>query len=101
MALQDLLLERLEANGAIEDTSDLLADQNEISGILRSLESKEMIIFQQKERERWNLTAEAQNTVDNGSPEATLYEAVVNSMDGLKISDIPVRCYRERLPQYS
>lgn len=90
MALQDIILERLEARGTIEDTFNIQTDQNQVSGVLRSLESREMVVFQQREREKWTLTAEAQSIVENGSPEAILYQAVVKSMEGLKISEIPV-----------
>lgn len=90
MSLQDIILQSLENNGSIEDTSALHADQKEVSGVLRSLESRNMINFKQLDQEKWTLTKEAQNIVDNGSPEATLYQAVVKSMDGLKISDIQV-----------
>lgn len=90
MSLQDSILQTLDKNGSIEDTSALHNDQNEVSGVLRSLESRNMITFKQLDKEKWNLTKEAQNIVDNGSPEATLYQAVVESMNGLKISDVQV-----------
>lgn len=90
MTLQDLVLQLLDENGSISDTSAIHEDQIEMSGVLRSLESKEMVVFKQKEKERWKLTAEAQSIVENGSPEAMLYEAVNKSLNGLKISEIPV-----------
>lgn len=90
MSLQDTILQALDRDGSITDTASLHSDQTEVSGILRSLESREMITFKQIDRERWILTKEAQNIVTRGSPEATLYEAVVKSLGGLKISDVQV-----------
>lgn len=88
--LQDRILQLLDQQGQIEDTSSLHDDQNEVSGVLRSLESRDMVAFKQIDAEHWKLTEEAQNVVEKGSPEAVLYEAVVKSMGGLKISEIPV-----------
>lgn len=90
MSLQDLVLQTLDKHGSIDDTSSLHSDQTEVSGVLRSLESREMITFKQIDKERWNLTQEAKNIVDHGSPEATLYDAIVNSIGGLKISEVQV-----------
>lgn len=89
-SLQDRILQSLEQQGKIENTSAIHEDQNEVSGVLRSLESRDMVAFTQIDTEHWKLTEEAQNVVEKGSPEAMLYEAVVKSMGGLKISDIPV-----------
>lgn len=89
--LQDRILQLLDQQGTIPDTLAIHDDQNEVSGVLRSLESRDMVAFTQIDKEHWNLTEEARNVVEKGSPEAMLYEAVVKSMGGLKISEITVR----------
>ena len=92
MDLQQLVLTTLDKNGSIKDTADLYNDQRELSGTLRSLESRDMITFSQIDKDRWILTAEAESIIQHGSHEAILFEAVVKAMGNLKISEIEVRC---------
>ena len=88
-ALQDTILQTLDKDGSIQDSSSLSSNQSEVSGVLRSLESREMVTFQQLDKEVWSLTKEAESIVERGSHEAVLFEAVTKAVGGLKISDIP------------
>lgn len=67
--------------------SDL--DFTTIKSALDRLSSRELIEYQQIDREQWILTAEAEGIVDNGSHEARVFEAVRLAKDGLKIKELP------------
>ena len=93
MELQQNILQALNETGSIGDTSVLFPDLSEgiVSSALRSLESKEMIVFSQRVGERWSLNTESRDIVKSGSYEARLFRFLVQSMGELKISDIAVR----------
>ena len=60
-----------------------------IKSALDRLGSRELVEYQQLDREQWTLTPEADVIVDNGSHEARVFEAVSSAKDGLKIKDLP------------
>ena len=60
-----------------------------IKSALDRLGSRELIDYQQIDRDQWILTPEAEGIVDNGSHEARVFEAVRSTTDGLKIKDLP------------
>ena len=59
-----------------------------IKSALDRLGSRELIEYQQIDREQWILTPEAEGIVDNGSHEARVFQAVKSAPDGLKITDL-------------
>lgn len=61
-----------------------------LKGALDSLHAREMVVFKTIDREEVVLTDEAQSVVNNGSPEAKVYDAVCGVVGGLKISELPV-----------
>ena len=60
-----------------------------IKSALDRLGSRELIEYQQIDREEAILTPEAEGIVKNGSHEARVFEAVRSAKDGLKIKDLP------------
>lgn len=50
-----------------------------------------MVTYRKIDREEAILTEEAEGIAANGSHEAKVFEAVRKAVDGLKISDLPVR----------
>lgn len=66
-------------------------DFTTIKSALDRLGSREMIIYEQIDREEASLTLEAQEIAAQGSHEAKVFEAVRQAVDGLKIADLPVR----------
>lgn len=50
-----------------------------------------MVTYSKIDREEAILTEEAEGIAANGSHEAKVFEAVRKAVDGLKISDLPVR----------
>jgi len=63
----------------------------EVKAALDRLKSREMVAYDTIEREEAMLTPEAKGVAASGSPEAKVYEVVRKAMDGLRISDLPVR----------
>ena len=62
-----------------------------LKGALDSLLSREMISYETVDKEVAVLTEEAEGIVRDGSHEAKVYQAVCAALDGLKISELPVR----------
>ncbi|KAI5287884.1 Phenylalanyl-tRNA synthetase, beta subunit, cytoplasmic [Ascosphaera aggregata] len=60
-----------------------------VKSALDSLASRDMVAYEQLEKEVVLLTKEAEDIVANGSPEAKVFEAVKAALEGLKISDLP------------
>ena len=69
----------------------------EIKSALDRLKSREMVDYDTIDNEEAILTPEAEGVAANGSPEAKVFEAVRASLDGLKISDLPV-CWLYCMP---
>jgi len=62
-----------------------------------------MVTYSKRDREEAVLTEEAEGIAANGSHEAKVFEAVRKAVEGLKISDLPVRgsnCMPARLDVY-
>ena len=64
---------------------------SEIKSALDRLNSREMVIYETIDKEEAILTPEAERIVANGSHEAKVFEAVLQAVGGMKLSDLPVR----------
>ena len=62
-----------------------------IKSALDRLASREMVLYKTIERDQALLTEEAQGIAQYGSHEAKVFEAVRKAVEGLKVSDLPVR----------
>ena len=62
-----------------------------VKSALDRLGSREMISYNTIDREEAVLTDEANGIVEDGSHEAKVFEAVRKAVEGLKITDLPVR----------
>ena len=63
----------------------------QIKSATDSLKSRDMVTYKQLDREEVYLTPEAEEIARDGSHEAKVFEAVRQAVDGLKISELPVR----------
>lgn len=63
----------------------------EIKSALDRLKSREMVIYETIDKDEAILTPEAEGIAANGSHEAKVFEAVLQAVEGMKISDLPVR----------
>lgn len=63
----------------------------EVKAALDRLKSREMVAYDTIDKDEAILTPEAEGVAANGSPEAKVFEAVRKAVEGLKISDLPVR----------
>lgn len=61
----------------------------QIIAALNSLLSRSMIKYKAIERDQWTLTKEGEEIVNKGSHEYRLLSEVINSLEGLKIADVP------------
>lgn len=68
-----------------------------VKSALDRLGSREMVSYRTIDREEAVLTAEAEGIAANGSHEAKVFEAVRQSVKGLKIADLPV-CFLNCTP---
>ncbi|KAJ3283801.1 hypothetical protein HK104_010224 [Borealophlyctis nickersoniae] len=76
-----LVLNTLDAAGRIPDSGELkhegsAVDQNELLGVLKKLESREVVEYDPISRELWVLTDEGKAIVDHGSHEALVFNAI-------------------------
>ncbi len=69
----------------------------EIKSALDRLKSREMVLYDTLDKEEALLTSEAEGVAANGSPEAKVFEAVRATVEGLKISELPV-CWLDCMP---
>lgn len=67
------------------------APSTEIKSALDRLKSRDMVSYDAIDKEEAILTPEAEGIAANGSHEAKVFEAVLQAVDGMKISDLPVR----------
>ena len=74
------------SNDAFPSTSSL-----EIKSALDRLKSREMIIYDQIDKDEAHLTPEAEGIAANGSHEAKVFEAVRAALEGIKMTELPVR----------
>lgn len=88
--LQDTVLQRLDQKGSIADTSVEFVgiESQKILATLNSLASRDMITYKSHSSDKYTLTEEGKQIAENGSHEYLLYQKVVESMSGLKISDV-------------
>lgn len=63
----------------------------EVKSALDRLKSRDMISYEAIDKDEAILTPEAEVIAANGSHEAKVFEAVLQAVDGMKISDLPVR----------
>ena len=74
---------------------------SEVKSALDRLKSREMVIYDQVDKEEALLTPEAEGIAANGSHEAKVYNAVCEALEkgleGLKISELPV-CWLNCMP---
>ena len=63
----------------------------EIKSALDRLKSRDMISYEAIDKDEAVLTPEAEGIAANGSHEAKVFEAVLQAVEGMKISDLPVR----------
>ena len=87
------ILDRLAASDQPILTSDAFptASFTTVKSALDRLGSREMLVYKTIDREEAILTEEAKGIAANGSHEARVFEAVRKAMDGLKLSELPVR----------
>lgn len=88
--LQREILRILDKKGTIENSSKEFPNQTsqEIYAALSSLSSRSMVTYTSKEQNVWHLTDEAKDVVANGSHEYRLLNKVIESLEGLKISEV-------------
>ena len=67
------------------------APSTEIKSALDRLKSRDMVSYEAIDKEAAILTPEAEGIAANGSHEAKVFEAVLQAVEGMKISDLPVR----------
>lgn len=67
------------------------APSTEVKGALDRLKSREMVVYDTIDKDEAILTPEAEDIAANGSHEAKVFEAVLQAVEGMKISDLPVR----------
>ncbi|KAL2918990.1 Phenylalanyl-tRNA synthetase, beta subunit, cytoplasmic [Polyrhizophydium stewartii] len=95
---QALVLELLDAHGAIEDTARLSVpgaagqpavpvNQIELLGVLNALLSREILKYEPIVVERWILTPEGAEVAKDGSHEARVFNAVPAGAEGISIPE--------------
>lgn len=67
------------------------APSTEVKSALDRLKSREMVVYDTIDKDEAILTPEAEDIAANGSHEAKVFEAVLQAVEGMKISDLPVR----------
>eukprot|EP01024_Parvocaulis_polyphysoides_P008791 TRINITY_DN12633_c0_g2_i1.p1 TRINITY_DN12633_c0_g2~~TRINITY_DN12633_c0_g2_i1.p1 ORF type:complete len:502 (+),score=95.40 TRINITY_DN12633_c0_g2_i1:127-1632(+) len=91
-SVEQQLLLYLDANGEVSDSQELVqslgVDHNVLTGVIKSLASHEMIIVQDIDHFQYALTEEGSSYVQDGSPEAQVFEAVFNQADGMDMNDL-------------
>ncbi|OMH86402.1 Phenylalanine-tRNA ligase alpha subunit [Zancudomyces culisetae] len=96
MDIQEVILEILDkgcADGCIQDTRKIegfeTVDQLQVLGVLKSLESKEIVKYETIEQEILTLTSEGEEILENGSHEVRLFNIIpAQGMEGLEISKV-------------
>ena len=63
----------------------------EIKSALDRLKSRDMISYEAIDKDEAILTPEAEGIAANGSHEAKVFEAVLQAVEGMRMSDLPVR----------
>jgi phenylalanyl-tRNA synthetase alpha chain len=87
--LQQLVLNKLDKDGEIKDSGELnIPDQLELLGVLKSLESMEVVQYQPIERDIWTLTEEGELIVKEGSHEVRVFYAIPSGKEGIPIGEL-------------
>ncbi|CDK27434.1 unnamed protein product [Kuraishia capsulata CBS 1993] len=88
--LQLTILKVLNSKGAIADTLAEFPDVSYqvVQAAVTSLAAKSMVVFKISEKESFGLTKEGEDIVTNGSHEYRLLNKVIESLEGLKISEV-------------
>jgi len=77
---KEALVKVLEERGVIEDSVALALerawDHERLVGVIKSLVADEQVTFESDKREGWKLTADGEQTLAEGSPEAQIFEFV-------------------------
>ena len=63
----------------------------DVKSALDRLKSRDMVSYETIDKDEAILTPEAEGIAANGSHEAKVFEAVLQAVEGMKISDLPVR----------
>ena len=90
--LNTQLLDALSTSNGPILTSEAFPDvpQRTIKAALDRLGSRDMLTYKTLDREECVLTDEGKGIADNGSHEAKVFEAVRQTVKGLKLEDLPV-----------
>jgi phenylalanyl-tRNA synthetase alpha chain len=93
--IQNLILVSLDQDGKIESTADLRVDgkpvdQQLVLGVLKRLDTHEMVKYETLEMEEWLLTDEGNEIANKGSHEAVVFSLVPAGPDGASVADIQV-----------
>lgn len=88
--LQLNILKVLGAKGSIPDSTVEFPneDSQQIQAALNSLLARSMVSYKTSESEVYKLTDEAKDIVQHGSHEYRLLNKVIESLEGLKVSDV-------------
>ncbi|CAN3477373.1 hypothetical protein DICA0_E00782 [Diutina catenulata] len=91
--LQHQILRKLDADGEIANTLSAGefqgVDTSAVQAALTSLWAKNMVSFEKKEQDSWQLTAEAKEYLSAGAtPEVSVVKAVLASDGGMSVADI-------------
>ncbi|PJF19210.1 Phenylalanine-tRNA ligase, alpha subunit [Paramicrosporidium saccamoebae] len=91
--IQNLILVSLDRDGKIENTSDLRVDgkpvdQQLVLGVLKRLDTHEMVKYETLEKEEWLLTDEGLEIAEKGSHEAVVFALVPAGSDGTSVAAI-------------
>ncbi|GME82148.1 unnamed protein product [Ambrosiozyma monospora] len=88
--LQLSILKTLGAKGSIPDSSKEFPStaSQTVLAALNSLAARSMITYKTKESEVYTLTKEAEDIISHGSHEYRLLNKVLESLEGLKISEV-------------
>lgn len=88
--LQLNILKVLGEKGSIPDSSVEFPNEEsqQLQSALNSLLARAMITYKTKESEIYNLTDEAKDIVSHGSHEYKLLNKVIESLEGLKVTDV-------------
>ena len=82
------ILSRSDDSISSQDAFPLLPSET-IGAALKSLHSRDMILYNQRSRDEASLTKEGEIVVAEGSHEAKVFEAVQKAAEGLKITELP------------
>jgi len=85
------ILAHLSENPVVESSLELATrlgvSHNEIVGALKSLDTIEFVLLEQLETQRWELTADGQDYIQNGTPEKRLFDTI--PAEGVGMKDLP------------